>query len=825
MSHYEKLWDMVKNMRGQSSMKNRLVKACALMLSVTVTFGSLTGCSGQDTSKETKDGQNSKVTVAPVQTDRDASVTAKKSDTLTVGYSQFSGKFSPFFALSSCDMDVADLTGVTLLGHDREGNEILNGIHGETKTYNGTDYKYTGIAKCEVSEEKGDVIYDFTLRDDITFSDGQILTADDVIFTLYVLCDPTYEGSSLIYSLPIKGIEDYRSEMDTLYNVIMEAGRDNTDFTYFTEEQQNEFWEAVDNAGIRFAQDIIDYCAEKNVDDLETYNNNEVLLAMAVNGYGKVKRDDTFKTSSGQVYTMLDDDVPTAEDFWKEMEANYSSFERLSDRETVNKDFFTCLEEELGDRIANFNIGIPEEDDADYIEGIEKTGEYSFRIILDSNDINAIYELGEMIVAPLHYYGSEDEYDYEEHKFGFSKGDLRSIKDKTSKPLGAGPYQFQNYENGVVTLQANESYWKGCPKTEKLLLKEIKEADKVAGIQDGALDISAISLSASVLFDIKKSNDNGELDGNTIALETFDNLGYGYIGLNAEAVKVGDDASSKQSKKLRKAFATLFAVYREEAIDTYYGGSASVIQYPISDISWAAPADGDEAYETAYSENVYGYNIYEESMTESEQYEAALEAAIGYLKGAGYTYDKESGKFTEAPEGAKLSYEILIAADGNGNHPVYSILTSVKEALSSIGIDLEIKDIASQNELINAVPTGNQEMWVAAWNASLDPELYQTYHSDNILGNGGMDSNYYYISDYKLDSKIMNAEVSDKRTYRKSLYKECFDIILDWGVEVPVYQRQNGIIISMERINSATVTTDMTAFWDWKDEIELLEMQ
>lgn len=806
-------------------MKNRVVKACALMLSVTVAFGSLTGCSGQDTGKETKEDQTSKVTAAPAQTDGDASSEKETSDTLTVGYSQFSGTFSPFFAVSSADMDVAELTGVTLLSHDREGNEILNGIQGETKSYNGTDYKYTGIAKCEITEEDGDMVYNFTLRDDVKFSDGQPLTADDVIFTLYVLCDPTYEGSSLIYKLPIKGMDDYRSEMDTLSTLILEAGRDNTDFTDFTEEQQEEFWEAVDNAGVCFAQDIIDYCAEKYADDLETYNSDKVALAMAVSGYGKIKRDDTFKTSSGEVFTLLDGDTPTAEDFWKEMDANYSSLERLSERETVNKDFFTCLEEALGDRIADFSVGIPDEDDVDYVEGIEKTGEYSFRIVMDSDDINAIYELGEMMVAPLHYYGSEADYDYEEHKFGFAKGDLRSIKDKTAEPLGAGPYEFQSYENGVITLQANENYWKGCPKTEKLLLKEIKESDKVTGIQDGTIDISSLSLSESVLYDIKKSNDNSELEGDTITLSTFGNLGYGYIGLNAEAVKVGDDASSKQSKKLRKAFATLFAAYREEIIDSYYGGSASVIEYPVSNASWAAPSDSDDDYKIAYSENVYGHDIYEEDMTESEKYDAALEAAIGYLKGAGYTYDKSSGKFTEAPKGAKMSYEILIVADGNGNHPVYGILTSVKEALDSIGISLEIKDLTDQNDLINALSSGTQEMWVAAWNASLDPELYQTYHSDNILGESGLDSNYYNISDYKLDSKIANAEVSTKRTYRKSLYKECFDIILDWGVEVPVYQRQNGVMISTERVNSSTVAKDMTAFWDWKDEIELLEMQ
>ena len=71
------------------------------------------------------------------------------------------------------------------------------------------------------------------------------------------------------------------------------------------------------------------------------------------------------------------------------------------------------------------------------------------------------------------------------------------------------------------------------------------------------------------------------------------NLGYGFIGINADTVKVGDDPASEQSKDLRKALATALAVYRDTAIDTYYGEAAEVINYPISNTSWAAPQKSD----------------------------------------------------------------------------------------------------------------------------------------------------------------------------------------------------------------------------------------
>ena len=64
-------------------------------------------------------------------------------------------------------------------------------------------------------------------------------------------------------------------------------------------------------------------------------------------------------------------------------------------------------------------------------------------------------------------------------------------------------------------------------------------------------------------------------------------------------------------------------------------------------------------------------------MSEDEKYEAALQTALGFFEAAGYTV--ADGKVTAAPEGASLSYEILIPADGQGDHPSFMILTEAKE--------------------------------------------------------------------------------------------------------------------------------------------------
>ena len=46
---------------------------------------------------------------------------------------------------------------------------------------------------------------------------------------------------------------------------------------------------------------------------------------------------------------------------------------------------------------------------------------------------------------------------------------------------------------------------------------------------------------------------------------------------------------------------TVIAAYRDEGIDSYYGDTATVINYPISNTSWAAPSVTDDGYQIAYS--------------------------------------------------------------------------------------------------------------------------------------------------------------------------------------------------------------------------------
>ena len=117
-------------------------------------------------------------------------------------------------------------------------------------------------------------------------------------------------------------------------------------------------------------------------------------------------------------------------------------------------------------------------------------------------------------------------------------------------------------------------------------------------------------------------------------------------------------------------------------------------------------------------------------------------------------------------------------------------------------------------------------MWTAAWGASVDPDMYQIYFSGDEDGHAAGGSNYMYsINDAELNNLILEARKSTDQSYRKMIYKACLDIIIDWAVEIPNYQRQNAIIFSSERVNLDTVTPDITTFYGWMAEIEKVELK
>ncbi len=599
-----------------------------------------------------------------------------KQSTLTIAtvFDQIQN-LSPFFTSTSYEEDIVNLTQLNLLTTDRQGMVVENTISGETRSFNGTPYTYTGPADVDIdiNTTTGNTLYTFTLRPDLKFADGLPVSADDLIFTLYTFLDPSFDGSHEITTLPILGLQDYRTQT------------------------------------------------------------------------------------------------------------------------------------------------------ASNISGIQKLSETTVTLEIEGFSTSWIYSLA-IPITPLHYYGSSDKYNYVENMFGFDFGDLSLQRSKDYAPMGAGPYQFASKQSDVNYLGANRYYYKGEPKINQIKFVEDASHSLPSAIDSGSVDLAGFSYNRIRVEEIYTLNSNGELTGDVITTSKIDNLGYGYIGINARLVKVGDDPASTASRYMRKAFSTILAVHRKPATEAYYGpDGATTLEYPIVLSSWASPQPVDPGYQEAFSLDVNGDPIYTPGMTQSQKVAAAQLAALGFFEAAGFTVS--GGVVVAAPAGAKLNYEVIIPAGGTGDHPAYGLLIAARNTLSEIGVTLSITDPPDVNDFWDALGNGTQELWTAAWTIAIDTDLFQKYYSSNTFDQPGTKSNTYYIQDPQLDELIMQARLSDDQALRKQLYQQAFDIIMDWGVEIPNYARKNFTIFSSQRINTSTITPDITPFWDWQNDIEDMAMK
>ncbi len=770
-----------------------------------------------------------------------------KPSVLTVGNGSVS-KLNPFFYQTIEEARIVDLTQVNLLTIDRQGMVVENAITGETRSYNGSSYTYTGAADADIvfNPNTGNTIYTFSLRPGMNFADGVTVSADDLIFTIYTFLDPTYDGNTALRSYPILGLTEYQTQVtdeiyikyEGLYTSIYDIGQGHTwsSSDPWTQAQQTDVWNRLDQALTKEVAKIIDYVVNNYAQyyslDLigfspeQVYANEGLKVALGMKMWGFANVDTSTKilsaTYSGRTWD-LDYEYPTLADFADEIMLCYNDDYRVAfpyesaDGTDIYGNVKTDFIRYWGPLDPEMTGGIPN------ISGIKKLDQYTVSIELEGFEAPAIYAFG-LPIAPLHYYGSVVKYDYAQNKFGFNYGDI-STQRNNNAPMGAGPYQFGGAQGDIVGLSTNKYYYKGEPEIDTVKFVPLISPDVVSSVASGNMDLAGFSYNAQRISEIYSLNSNGEISGDIITTAKINNLGYGYIGINARTVKVGSDPSSTASRNLRKALSTALAVGRIPGIEEYYGGDgASVAEYPIVPSSWASPQPADPGFREAFSVGVDGLPIFTPGMTQAQRVIAAQQAALDFFQAAGFTIINR--KVVAAPTGAKLGYEVIVPGGGTGDHPAFTILTAARDLLSDIGITLIINDPQDALVLWDALDSGTQELWTAAWGATIDPDLYQVYHSSNTYDEpNSTHSNHYYIKDDELDILIMQARSSDDQALRKELYRQAFDIIMDWGVEIPTYVRNNFQIFSTQRIDTATITPDITTFWGWQNDIEDMRMR
>lgn len=687
-------------------MMNKSRKLVVILAAIMVVNGvALTACS---TKPATENGSST------TSTTQDSSA---KQKTLVEATAKLNGVFNPFFSTTTYDRYIAEKTYATLIDNDRAGVP--------------TDHLAKYVEPVEVKGEDGKVektIYTFELVEGAKFSDGTPVTADDIIFSIKVYCDPTYSGASTMYTTPILGVNEYRYDD---VNYASEIEKLKAESEKISDEEISAYIKTQVNQSME-KQSIEDTMAYLGYDNKDAFTGDKLKDAV-LQAYYKFEEAKKEEHKEGAIKAK-----------YKELETAY---------------ILKNLESTAG------NVS--------EIEGVKKINDRTVEVTIAGVDPKAIWNLGGFAVAPAHYYGKGLEGGPNAGK-EFKKGDLSVVEEKNNAPMGAGPYIFEKFENNVVSYVANEHYFKGAPKTKKYKVQVADTKTHMESVQLGQIDIGEPNASPELVQQAKDQN---------LHYELVDNLGYGYIGINSERVT---------DINVRKGLMSL--MNRKPAVEAYYGSElASVIERPMSKVSWAYPENAKPVYN--FDPNV----------------------ALDYFKAAGYTQTDKNGKKVLEKNGKQLKIEVGIGGEGSMDHPAAPVLTQMKDELDKLGGVLEINDVDS-TILFDKLNSGGWDMWVAGWSSTIDPDMYQVYNSKGS-------SNHYRIKNAELDELTLKARETTDIKARKEMYARALDIIMDEAVEMPVYQRKNMFVFNPEIVNVDSITKDMTPFYTFRKEYNTLEVK
>jgi len=412
---------------------------------------------------------------------------------------------------------------------------------------------------------------------------------------------------------------------------------------------------------------------------------------------------------------------------------------------------------------------------------VKNADEYDvLQITIKGVDPKAIWNFA-LTVAPQHYYGegSKVGVDIANNKFGveFASFDFMTDVIQSTRniklPMGAGSYKVTDpedsdkpkesdfFKDNVVYFKANDKFETvgsglSNAKIQRVRYQVVSSNNAIAALENGSVHYISPALTTDNYDKLEALKSDG------MEMLTGDQLGYGYIGVNA--AKVNDI-------NLRKAI--MCAMNTSLALDYYRAGTASQIYWPMSKVSWAHPT-GSDMTDNGKDYPQIGEWVEDTAITNIEKYMEAAGVSAG---------DSE------------LKVTFTIAGSSLQDHPTYKVFRDASAMLNDLGWEVEV---VCDTQALTKINTGSLEVWAAAWSSALDPDMYQVYHKDstatstlawgyNYLKNSGTTEELNILDD--LSDLIDDARDTNDKAERSEIYKEAMGLILDLAIELPVYQR------------------------------------
>lgn len=446
---------------------------------------------------------------------------------------------------------------------------------------------------------------------------------------------------------------------------------------------------------------------------------------------------------------------------------------------------------------------------------VTNASEYDvLQITINGIDPKAIWNFA-ISVAPQHYYGegskvgvdiANDQFGVEFASFDFMSKIIQSPRN-VKLPMGAGSYKVTDannsdapaqtdfYKDNVVYFKSNtnfETVGEGInnAKIEKVRYQVVSSNNAISALKNGDVHYISPALTTKNYEDLTNMKSDG------FNMLATDQLGYGYIGVNA--AKIND-------VNLRRAI--MCAMNTSLALDYYRAGTAEQIYWNMSTVSWAYPK-GDAAKDNGKDYPQIGTWDENAAIRNIEKYMEAANVSAG---------DKQ------------LRVTFTIAGSTLQDHPTYKVFRDAATLLNSLGWEVTV---VCDTQALTKISTGSLEVWAAAWSSALDPDMYQVYHKDssatstlawgyNYLKNSGSDEELEILDE--MAELIDAARETNDKAERAELYEEAMGYVLDLAVELPVYQRDVLYAYNANVIKSDSLPSDVNPFSSPLDRIWEIE--
>ena len=289
-------------------------------------------------------------------------------------------------------------------------------------------------------------------------------------------------------------------------------------------------------------------------------------------------------------------------------------------------------------------------------------------------------------------------------------------------PIGTGSYKLKEFKTAQdIELIANENYFEGKPKIDKILYKFLPDPNtSFLYLKQKNLDIGGLSP-----MQIDRQIDDTFKKNYTIIQKP--SFAYTYLGFNLKDEKFKDI-------RIRQALS--LAIDRQELVDILFFGYGQICNGPFLPNSFA------------FNDNV-------KAITQN------IEKAKALLKEAGYD---ENNPFT---------FELVT---NTGNDIRINTAQILQYQLQKAGVIMKIRVMEWQAFLNTVVHPRNFETVLLGWALALMPDAYPLWHSSSDKLGG---FNLVSYKNEKVDKLIeKGSETIDKNELGK-IYKELFQIISD----------------------------------------------